>query len=755
MALQNGGQMVEYLVLQVPGRLFVLLRVKQFMIFGGFFRTAIYGALAGLLYLPFSLLLTILMPPNAGMLHTLVMFGYPLACAMIGAGSLIRIHSDSKLSERACALVGAFSLILFLAINYLVPRAIGQIVPLAFILSLLPLCTFYTIAGYLFQGQLSAGNGAESPSQHWLCYYAAFGIAVFFSDFMLKGVGPGGIIVSVAAGMALAGAWIPSLLVPGISCFLALTSLLSIDEKLERARELTSYFPHVRETSDGPSEGFSFLGWDRRGQLRIVPQQQTNGDPAEQRFGGYYNLVPHFSFGTFENHDEADRRNQSPITAIYSQFRAQDSIVIVGIGGGKYLTKIPAEARGPNLIAVERSESLVDFIRAHSVDIYARAFERVSIYPRDGRYVLEQLSAPADYIVFEGTGDQGRELTIPMATPYNLSTEEALSIYLRRLKDDGVLVMNLNLFGGKQKFRNHLVAAVEHALTKLNYPFRVFHRDNHEYLLISSKDEARLSFLSGRIRQQASETLTESSVATQALCATRAHTDDRPFVAWQCKGKRIKKMLKIFSGLLLLFCLALPVIYGRLAPSRNKLSPRYVFLLFGCGYTMLFVSTVFQLRTFFGEETLTFLRVVLYFALGTLLSAALLNQAKLRLSPGKMAAILATLTVLYWCWAARAPFENPSWMYREFFMGTALLVISAVLNLVFPWLLAASNKVDSSPAAFFDYVGSFAAYPLMVLLLFPWGIRVYYYCGLLLCILAIGIHGICKRASIAPKSSSL
>ena len=724
------------------------------MIFGGFFRTAIYGALAGLLYLPFSLLLTILMPPNAGMLHALVMFGYPLACAMIGAGSLMRMHSGRKLSERACALVGAFSLILFLTINYLVPRAIGQIVPLAFILSLIPLCTFYTITGYLFQGQLSARSGAASPSQHWLCYYAAFGIAVFFSDFLLKGVGPGGIIVSVAAGMALAGAWIPSVLVPGISCFLALTSLLSIDEKLELARESTSYFPHVRETSDGPPEGFSFLGWDRRGQLRIVPKQ-TKGNSEQQWFGGYYNLVPHFSFGTFEHHDEADRRNQSLITAIYSQFRAQDSIVIVGIGGGRYLTKIPEEAIGPNLIAVERSEILVDFIRAHSVDIYGRVFDRISIYPRDGRYVLEKLSAPADYIVFEATGDQGLELTIPLATPYNLSTEEALSMYLRRMKDGGVLVVNLNLFGGKQKVRNHLVAVVEHALTKLNYPFRVFHRDNHEYLLISSKDEARLSSLSGRIRQQASETLTESSIATQALCAKRAHTDDRPFVAWQCKGKPIKKLLKIFSCLLLIFCLALPLIYGRLAPSRNSLSPRYVFLLFGCGYTMLFVSTVFQLRTYFGEETLTFLRVVLYFALGTLLSATLLNQAKLRLSPRKMAAILATLTIVYWYWAARAPFDSPSWMYRELFMGTALLVVSAVLNLVFPWLLAASNKADSQPAAFFDYVGSFAAYPLMVIVLFPWGIRVYYFCGLSFCLLAIAMHAIRIRVTspLNPSSS--
>ena len=319
-------------------------------------------------------------------------------------------------------------------------------------------------------------------------------------------------------------------------------------------------------------------------------------------------------------------------------------------------------------------------------------------------------------------------------------------MYLRRMKDDGVIVVNLNLFGGKQRFRNHLVAVVEHALTKLKYPFRVFHRDNHEYLLISSKDEARLSSLSGRIRQQASENLTESSIATQALCAKRAHTDDRPFVAWQCHGKRVKKLLKIFSGLLVIFCLALPVIYGRLASSSKNPSPHYLFLLFGCGYTMLFISTVFQLRTYFGEETLTFLRVVLYFALGTLFSAAFLNQAKLRLSPGKMAALLAASVVIYWYWAALAPFESPSWMFRELFIGTALLFISAVLNLVFPWLLAASNKMDSQPAAFFDYVGSFAAYPLMVLVLFSWGVRAYYFCGLLFCLLAIAIHAIRSRA---------
>ncbi len=130
------------------------------------------------------------------------------------------------------------------------------------------------------------------------------------------------------------------------------------------------------------------------------------------------------------------------MAGLYETDRALD-VLILGMGSGTYATQCKRYFKDINIEGVEIDEKIIDLSRK-----YFQLPSDVNVTAYDGRAFLNALSSDRKYDVI--MVDAYQDITIP----FQMSTVEFFTLVKDHLREDGVMVVNMNMRGIDKKAEN-------------------------------------------------------------------------------------------------------------------------------------------------------------------------------------------------------------------------------------------------------------------------------------------------------------
>lgn len=130
------------------------------------------------------------------------------------------------------------------------------------------------------------------------------------------------------------------------------------------------------------------------------------------------------------------------MAGLYETDRALD-VLILGMGSGTYATQCKRYFKDINIEGVEIDEKIIDLSRK-----YFQLPSDVNVTAYDGRTFLNALSSDRKYDVI--MVDAYQDITIP----FQMSTVEFFTLVKDHLREDGVMVVNMNMRGIDKKAEN-------------------------------------------------------------------------------------------------------------------------------------------------------------------------------------------------------------------------------------------------------------------------------------------------------------
>lgn len=182
------------------------------------------------------------------------------------------------------------------------------------------------------------------------------------------------------------------------------------------------------------------------------------------------------------------------------QEKEQLDMLILGMGTGTYATQCSRLFPNLTIEGVEIDQGITDLAYE-----YFHLSREIPVYTYDGRAYLNAVEKQYDVIMV----DAYQDITIP----FQMSSVEFFTLVKEHLKEDGVMIVNMNMRGGKEGSINEYLVDTIHSVFSQVYTVdvagstnRELFASNHPDLLevmernVSSMDNGKLTGLMERIR---------------------------------------------------------------------------------------------------------------------------------------------------------------------------------------------------------------------------------------------------------------
>lgn len=164
----------------------------------------------------------------------------------------------------------------------------------------------------------------------------------------------------------------------------------------------------------------------------------------------------------------------APYMAGINEDRELD-VLILGMGTGTYATQCNRYFDGMNIEGVEIDEKITDLSRQ-----YFELPEEIKVTTYDGRAFLNAVDDRYDIIMV----DAYQDITIP----FQMSSKEFFTLVREHLKDNGVMVVNMNMRGTKEGNINQYLSDTISAVFSEVYTVDVAHSTNRELFASNNPD---------------------------------------------------------------------------------------------------------------------------------------------------------------------------------------------------------------------------------------------------------------------------
>jgi spermidine synthase len=684
---------------------------------------AVVGFAIGWLHLPISLAFNVTLGSQGSLARSIVMLLYPVAVAVTGLGAVLAMKYPAVAKPGAMRVAGIsilFFLFCTLRFNFFTEsdsHLFGSTV-----------CHIFAIAmWYLSLGAAQAGMLStikrHSESQIGLAwaihllglflgYLASEGTVVFF----------GVSVVLAAAGIALSLS--PRWSIPLVGALLLVGHVTGAEMVMEKHRLVDGLFePDFSSVRSRKSMGMGgnqepalpqveHLAWSRFGQFRV--HLKRNGD-REVR----YNL----------RHQYTMSGRRSPTgklpqlryrNALYTNIPTDQTIAIVGTGGGRSLLLFPAEQL-QRITAVERDPSAADFFYRTHPEVNEGVYQLANFINADGRHAIERSPTTFDNIIFESSLYQPSHTMLPMATPFYYLTKQALAVYSSKLNEGGLLVFEVRSPSDRgREERDYLPSQVVKSMKELGfYQKTVRMRSGKAMYLLASTNEDRLAAAALSLKMAGK---TRMGLREQADRGGARITDDEPFASWSTQKENKRWLyLKIVGALAVV-----GVVFGVLLAFSDRRSTTWKatgwFWILGYFHAALQFHTFHMWRSFFGDSLKTvWWLIIIMLAMSSIASVGARPIAPLLRSRWVRVVGTVVLLGLHFAASLSLPFGEASNVIRFSYAVMALIPTSALLGLWMPLGLGSASTEGLGTWLAADAIGTLVAACGLFLLMIPLG----------------------------------
>ena len=470
-----------------------------------------------------------------------------------------------------------------------------------------------------------------------------------------------------------------------------------------------------------------FEGWSRYGQVRIVPVDA-------RRLLVLYNLKRQYVYRPYtlrENTmDPAELRRRGTAsgsgmavrTLLYTCFDARMRLLFSGVGSGRSFTRLTFRP-GKEVTAIERDPAAARYfsqVRPADTD---HIFSDLDFLVADGRHAIEIQTDALDAIVMESSRYQPPHSMLPVTTPHYLYTREALATCMRKLQPEGLLAIEFSRTADDETHRLVPYQVIE-SLRALEVPFTLRRAGALDDLTVfASPTGAGLDSWMKRVGgDDLPGVVDDWDPAPLARWVDYELTDETPLVGWVSMSSDDRRLLiTVASGAVALALVLVLLLY--IWEARGKgWNPIPFFFAIGLGHSIVQFHAFYAWRSFFGDDLLTIIRLIMYFllfgAVGSWLAGRLPRSV---LRPGPRVAWVMVLLALHFSGIANIPFEEGRAWIRELYGLLALVPGGILLGAYFPLGLARARREGVAPSFAADAFGTLAGYALMYLVYVPAG----------------------------------
>lgn len=358
-------------------------------------------------------------------------------------------------------------------------------------------------------------------------------------------------------------------------------------------------------------------------------------------------------------------------------------ILLIGAGGGMGVSQFGDDN---NVTAIELDPVVVDLMKGRFSEYNNNAYNKFNIHNADGREFLESTKDKYDYIIYEGTDYTFAAKAKDFIEVENyLYTEEGLSLALKSLKTDGVLILIHT--AGQMPIAKTIDALPDNYLLDLREYYTELPVPFQGLILTVSKDIFRFNDLR---KFYNADTQIFHPYEGELQVAEKI-TDDQPFL-YISEADNIATW--IYYALLLFVVVFLALL---IFPASNKSSKLYFFLL----GTAMIISELFfitKLRSFFGNYILTFIIFSLIFFTAYALGNYYFVKLKKYINITPVILLIALFLSEFIPWGANI-------VIKLLFVIVWLVPPALMLGIFFPLALAKIKEKDLPFAYMIDSLG--------------------------------------------------
>jgi len=693
------------------------------------------GVAIGLMHLPLSLQLSITMTYQTSTIRTLVMLLYPIAMALTGLGAVLAMKRPGWAGPGILRVAGmALCVLLFasLRLNFLTHNLTVLVGAWVAHLSAIGLWYVSLGAGQTVFLAWIRRSRPELVGPAWGVHLVGLMVGYLLSEASVVHVGANAVLLGGAlALMALPRASLLALLpvlflFRGLDVDVLLEDFRAFDDRMrvnddsdpnwksQRSRKVRKSAPE-RE----------YLGWSRFGQVQVFE--------ANERIATHYNLKHQHEFRPTERESGKDdaggsrakrgrKRRGGQRThirqALYALFPPEAQVVMVGVGSGRSLLLL---TQGPSITAVERDPAAAHFFAAVRPELNGGVFTDGVLVVADGRFALETLQEPVDGIILESSHYQPSQALLPATPTHYLHTEEAIESYLNNLTPSGVLIAEFTRVG-EARSHQYVPVHVVATLQKLGASFTVFRSGTLETVTIvaSYSEAATEPFVAALDRMDAEQVTKGWNPAWDRK--QNALTDDQPFAGWQTFDARPRTFILASGGGLMLLTMLVAGVMRRRARNHAWNATTWFFVL-GYAHTGLQLHAFHAWRTYFGDQLITVLWLIVAFLAYGAVGSALVEPIR-ALSKRRQLLLTALLLFAHVALMAGLPFSSSAWI-RWLYAALALLPGGLLMGF---WLPLGLRRADTGGLGVWlaaDALGTLAGAGAIYLLMVPLGGTVY------------------------------
>lgn len=541
------------------------------------------GFLIGAAYLPISVQFLLGSEFLGSISQLILFFVFPFCWSCLGFGINQKSFILRSWAETAAG-VSIFVLLLVSLFFPVVPDAQYLMLSRLLLMGCL-MGLFYFAAGVRLGSELDF-RGAKGPliygkfilgslvgyllADSFIVYVGGNGFILFFSAFIL---------INASRRLTFR-TRVLSIAVIFLACSLA-------DSEIENLRRVKTQKQGL-QTSGFKLQKQSELLWSRRGQTFLVDAPDRNSWLVINNLKYSCSIAP---------------RPEARIgrTWLYSHFRSDQDVILVGAGAGRSLRPEQISRR---LTLVERDPGTVRLASRFNPNLGNVAYEVA-----DGRAFIEHSAKKWDWIVIESSNDQANLATPGLFSPYSLYTPEALRTYKERLTSNGVLVVELNRVNNSR--RKILLASVVNGLKQFEEEgfrriiFKVVNETSHStFFAILTRNAELIERIQaqnvGYVRP------VRESREEKEKCIS-GFSDANPYINWSCSSDQ-GVGLALFSIFIVTATLILAGFrfFAKRGGDRPVQLVATNLFLQAVAQNMLFFGMVSRLRSVIGDDLDTY-----------------------------------------------------------------------------------------------------------------------------------------------------
>ncbi|MFA6238917.1 MAG: hypothetical protein WC635_16390 [Bacteriovorax sp.] len=677
------------------------------------------GLILGLLHLPLVLEISLSNSLFFGISKNFLILLYPLSVAMMGIGAVF----FNRTSFRDSLIIISLSLFGFMGSNILIPN---NIVDILFIPAHIFFQSIFLIINYVFIGGIYANLISKTKEENtflaaWIFHSVALGVGYWASDFIVESVGPSAFILSAAISFLLL-PWFKKFSFALFLIIMLLSYFFRLDYFIESNRRNFEKYAKSDEDSELiKNEGnkrnsgqLEFIQWTRRGQMRVY-------DTPTGEFDFYYDLIRSLSVHDISTtaQDNPDKYKKSNLMRYiaYNYFPKGSRLAIIGFGGGKSLAYIESDNLSENIFGIEINKSAVLFSRDLHPELSNNKIKKITSIISDGRHFIEKSQEKFDLIYLESALNQIKITSLGIYSTSSLHTQEAIDLYINKLKENGLLIFEVRT--GRQKGTKEKLIEQTYENIKKYSPFLIFEGQKAATFVLAKNEETLNKFKDALPMPFYLNTFRDSINSDQA-CSQKL-TDSRPFIVWNCADEEFKDYI-IKSSYIIFFITTLIVFLINHFKSVSREKTAYFYMI-GVAHSLFTFHTFYVWRSYYGDDLITFLRLVSYFIFCTIVSVVLISKYSLANWKSYILFIfLFLLLALHFIFLAYIPFEHGSEIFRELYAILAVLPGGVLIGLMYPLAFSLIKKEEISPLILADAMGTFASFSLLNIVFLQFGL---------------------------------